>query len=238
MESVPASGVPIAVIAQQIDVPAQRVLEAAWLFPDVVALTVESVLKPDDAVRVRAARVAAERRRRSVNRRPASRTPSGQIIPKPGPPTSDYAQLLALQARATEDRGLDGVRRALGIDRSSRPRRRAPRAPLSQTARQLIAKELRRRWEWYSNAEADRVAQRWVEALVIGRFHEPMDVFAWWDAGYTPQRLDEVVALHRAGLRGQLMGVRVRGDTVKQMLNRGEPAHYVARLLRDDGRIE
>ncbi len=98
--------------------------------------------------------------------------------------------------------------------------------------------ELRRRWEWYSNAEADRVAQRWVEALVIGRFHEPMDVFAWWDAGYTPQRLDEVVTLHRAGLRGQLMGVRVRGDTVKQMLNRGEPAHYVARLLRDDGRIE
>ncbi len=108
-------------------------------------------------------------------------------------------------------------------------RRPTERRPLS-----TVAAELLRRWPQLHESVAQAHADSWTTDL----FAEPQEIIAWLDAGYNYDQLGDVKKLHREGITTPaLLDAKVGDQTVRKLLRRGEPAHYIARLLRDSGRI-
>ncbi len=241
MASSPEPSISISEIANGLDLDPQRVLKIAWSLPGLYVLGPATVLGPEEARRVGEACATA------IPEQPSTPTPASgpSTRPKPAPPTSDYAlqqKLLRDHHRETaQDAELKNVRSALGLSHRAVPRqRRRPdnhRKPPPRPAYEVVAAEIRTRWP-YLHDQARYLAQEWVKHVVVEHFLEPLDVFAWWDAGFSPQDPAAVVALQREGIRGHMLTVQVRdGLTVKQLLNRNEPPHYLARLLKDAGLI-
>jgi hypothetical protein len=133
-----------------------------------------------------------------------------------------------------EDPQEAAIRRNLGIphpraSRQQQRRRSTERRPLS-----AVAAELLRRWPQLHESVAQAHADAWTREL----FAEPQEIIAWLDAGYNYDQLGDVKKLHREGITTPaLLDAKVGDQTVRKLLRRGEPAHYIARLLRDSGRI-
>ena len=123
------------------------------------------------------------------------------------------------------------IRRNLGIPHTRAPReqpqRRRPPARRPLTA---LAAEILRRSPHLRESIAQEHADAWITAL----FAEPQHVIAWLNAGYHHDQLDDVKKLHRVGITTPtLLDAKIGDQTVRQLLRKGEPAHYIARLLQD-----
>lgn len=101
--------------------------------------------------------------------------------------------------------------------------------PLSTLTAELLG-----RWPQVGETAAQIHVVAWTAELSA----EPHDVVAWWDAGYRYDALDDVRKLRRAGIDAPtLLDTKIAHSTVRKLLHRGEPPHYLARLLRDAGLI-
>lgn len=134
-----------------------------------------------------------------------------------------------------EDPEEAAIRRNLGIPHTraqrQQPQRRRPPAcrPLS-----VLAAEMLRRSPHLRESVAQAHADAWTTEL----FAEPQDVIAWLNTGYNHDQLDDVKKLYREGITTPaLLDAKVGDQTVRQLLRKGEPAHYIARLLQDRGLI-
>lgn len=139
-----------------------------------------------------------------------------------------------VSGKVEEDPQEAAIRRNLGIPHSRAPREQPQRRrPVARRPLNTVAAELLRRWPQTHESVAQEQADAWTMAL----FAEPQEVIAWWDAGYNYDQLSDVRKLHCEGITPALLDAEVGNHTVRKLLRRGEPAHYIARLLRDRGLI-